>query len=51
MARDGDNLLMSIECDFCIFAKLFDHEPQTNCGKNQFAIACIWRINLDAFWS
>ena len=51
MARDGDNLLMSFECDFCIFAKLFDHEPQTNCGKNQFAMACIWRINLDAFWS
>jgi hypothetical protein len=50
-ARDGDDLLVSFECDFCVFGKLFDHEPQTTSSKDIYALACIRRINLDAFWS
>jgi hypothetical protein len=50
-ARDGDDLLVSFECDFCIFGKLFDHEPKQTCEKDRYALACIRRINLDAFWS
>ena len=51
-ARDGDDLLVSFECDFCIFGKLFDHVPQpARNAKDKFALACIRRINLDAFWS
>ena len=50
-ARDGDDLLVSFECDFCIFGKLFDHVPQTNNSNDKYALACIRRINLDAFWS
>ena len=50
-ARDGDDLLVSFECDFCIFGKLFDHKPDPSNAKDKFALACIRRINLDAFWS
>jgi hypothetical protein len=50
-ARDGDDLLVSFECDFCVFGKLFDHEPQKNSSKDRYAMACIRRIILDAFWS
>ena len=49
--RDGDDLMVSFECDFCIFGKLFDHEPQSDSVQNKYALACIRRINLDALWS
>jgi hypothetical protein len=50
-ARNGDDLLVSFECDVCIFRKLFarDSDPQNT--RDEFALACIRRINLDAFWS
>jgi hypothetical protein len=50
-ARNGDDLLVSFECDVCIFRKLFvrDSDPQNI--RDEFALACIRRINLDAFWS
>ena len=49
--RDGDDLLVSFECDFCVFGKLFDHEPQDDSKEDSYALACIRRINLDALWS
>lgn len=49
--RNGDDLLVSFECDFCIFEKLFSRAPQPGCEKDNFALACIRRVNLDAFWS
>ena len=49
--RDKDDLLVSFECDFCVFGKLFDHEPQDDSEKDSYALACIRRINLDALWS
>jgi hypothetical protein len=50
-ARNGDNLMVPFECDFCVFGKLFDHTPDKSNEKDRFAMACIRRIILDAFWS
>jgi hypothetical protein len=51
-ARNGDNLMVPFECDFCVFGKLFDHTPPDKSNeKDRFAMACIRRIILDAFWS
>ena len=43
--RDGDDLLVSFERDFCVFGKLFDHEPQYDSDKDSYALACIRRID------
>ena len=52
-ARDGDDLLVSFECDYCVFYKLYNRDPTSNAelDDDAFALACIRRINLDAFWS
>jgi hypothetical protein len=50
-ARDGDDLMVSFECDNCIFSKLYDRPPVTTNDTDRFSMACIRRINLDAFWS
>jgi hypothetical protein len=50
--RNGDDLLMSFECDFCVFEKLFGRDTWTGFGEGcHFAMACIRRVNLDACWS
>ena len=51
LANDGDDLLVSFECNFYIFGKLFDHKPRSSNKRGKFALACIRSINLDAFWS
>lgn len=50
-ARDGDDLLVSFECDFCIFFKLYGRQPIPNAEKDHFSLACVRRIVLDSFWS
>lgn len=50
-ARNGDDLLVSFECDSCIFGKLYKREPSSSSTQDCLALACIRRINLDAFWS
>ncbi|KAI2489750.1 hypothetical protein MHU86_24838 [Fragilaria crotonensis] len=50
-ARDGDDLLVSFECDTCIFHKLYERPPNNQNSKDMFSLACIRRVNLDAFWS
>ena len=50
-ARNGDNLMVPFECDFCVFGKLFDHVPNTMNKQDVFAMSCIRRVILDAFWS
>ena len=50
-ARNGDNLMVPFECDFCVFGKLFEHVPSETNEKDVFAMACIRRVILDAFWS
>ena len=50
--RDGDDLLVSFECDTCMFGKLsYRARPLMDCPKDLLAMACIRRINFDAFWS
>ena len=45
--------MASFECDVCIFSKLYQRLPNELGGSEQddFAMACIRRIVLDAFWS
>lgn len=51
-ARNGDDLMVPFECDMCVFGKLFDHEPDiVGSEKDAFAMHCIRRVILDAFWS
>ena len=50
-ARDGDDLLVSFECDTCIFAKVYQRLPDRVGEDDKFVLGCIRRINLDAFWS
>ena len=50
-ARDGDNLLVPFECDFCVFGKLFEHVPSTENPRDVYARSCIRRVILDAFSS
>ena len=50
-ARSGDDLMVPFECDFCVFGKLFDHVQDPTCDKDVFAMGCIRRVILDAFWS
>jgi hypothetical protein len=50
-ARNGDDLLVSFECDICIFRKLYNRDASPQFSKDVFALSCIRRINLDAFWS
>lgn len=42
---------MSFECDVCIFRKLYLRDSNPLDQKDEFAMSCIRRINLDAFWS
>lgn len=53
-ARAGDDLMVQFECDVCVFSKLFKRLPGTSAldtSKDIFTLACIRRVNLDAFWS
>jgi hypothetical protein len=50
-ARDGDDLMISFECDFCIFAKITNRLPVRLDSKDDLLMGCIRRIILDAFWS
>ena len=50
-ARNGDDLLVSFECDVCIFRKLYSRDSNPSDHQDVFALSCIRRINLDAFWS
>ena len=51
-ARDGDDLMVAFECDTCVFSKLYKRLPEKNGDpRDLFAMACIRRVILDAFWS
>ena len=50
-ARDGDDLLVSFECNFCIFRKLYDRDPNPGLEMDTLSMACIRWANLDSFWS
>jgi hypothetical protein len=50
-ARNGDHALVPFECDLCIFRKLRGHTPDPLAPEDTLLMACLRRINLDAFWS
>ena len=50
-ARNGDDLLITFECDYCVFSKVHEHAPDESLAINSFGMACIRRIILDTFWS
>jgi hypothetical protein len=50
-ARDGDDLLVAFECDFCVFRKVYNRPPNPVSTVDQFGMSCIRRTILDAFWS
>jgi len=49
--RAGDHLLIPFECEQCIFLKLRGHLPDYESHRDKLLIACLRRMNLDAFWS
>jgi len=50
-AREGDHLITPFECDLCIFLKLKGRYPNGQMDDDRKVVACIRRMNLDAFWS
>ena len=50
-ARDGDDLMISFECDFCVFGKLTRRVPDLGRSSDVELMGCIRRVILDAFWS
>lgn len=50
-ARDGDDLLVSFECDTCVFIKMFQRLPDNESITDNRSLSCIRRVILDAFWS
>jgi hypothetical protein len=50
-ARNGDHCMVPFECDLCVFRKLKKRSPDITDPGDELLIACIRRINLDAFWS
>jgi hypothetical protein len=51
-ARDGDDLLVPFECDYCVFIKITGRvEKGINDPADAYLMACIRRVILDAFWS
>ena len=50
-ARDGDSILVPFECDLCVFRKLRQENPVSSNPQDDLLLACIRRMNLDAFWS
>ena len=51
VGRNGDDLLVSFECDYCVFVKLYSRLPDDATQADTHIMACIRRIQLDAFWS
>ena len=50
-ARDGDDLMTSFECDFCVFSKISGRIPNPDSEKDTHLMCCIRRVILDSFWS
>ena len=43
--------MVSFECNMCLLWKLYGRPPRLDNSTDCFSLACIRRINLDAFWS
>jgi len=51
VARKGDHLMCPFECDVCVFRKLRSRSPLRGSEQDVLLLACIRRVNLDAFWA
>jgi len=51
IGRDGEHLLLPLECEQCVFIKLRGHLPDREAPQDRLLLACIRRMNLDACWS
>ena len=49
--RDGDHLLCSFQCEFCLFFTLKGRTHIPYNVRDQFLLMCLRRANLDAFWA
>jgi hypothetical protein len=51
-ARNGDHLLVSFECDLCVFSKIRPGErPRESNECDSLLMAAIRQVNLGSFWS
>ena len=50
VARDGDFLMTTFQCDLCVFRNLKQRSPIRNEVKDDLLLCCIRRANLDALW-
>jgi hypothetical protein len=50
-ARRGDNLLVSFQCDLCVFRTVTGRKTPTDSAKDKLLLACIRRCILDSFWA
>ena len=46
VGRNGDDLLVSFECDYCVFGKLYNRLPDESAAGDVHVMACIRRILL-----
>lgn len=50
LARNGDHLLTTFQCDLCLFRNLQGRNPLDDSPKDALLLCCIRRANLDAVW-
>ena len=50
-ARPGDHLITPFQCELCHFRNVFKRDPNIESEEDKWALKCIIRANLDAFWA
>jgi hypothetical protein len=50
VARDGDNLLTTFQCDICCFWNLHRQDPLPGHAQDTLLLCTIRRANLDSLW-
>jgi len=51
MARDGDHLMVTFQCELCHFRNIQGKNPSARKARDYDMLCHIRRANLDAFWS
>jgi hypothetical protein len=51
VGRNGDNLITHFQCDLCTFRNIQRRNPIEGKPTDDLMMCCIWRANLDPFWS
>ncbi|KAL7569738.1 hypothetical protein ACA910_005685 [Epithemia clementina (nom. ined.)] len=50
-ARPGDHFMTPFQCEVCHFRSIYKREPVQSSTPDGWALACMVRANIDAFWS